>query len=433
MFFFSMCAFLANPAQQEQIVKLVCKDMGADSCDGADVTAAASLWVEYTNTISGVVSLFTAGTLGAVADVYGRRPVLVISALGTVVQFSLNALADGVLRSAWQGTLVVGSTLYGLTGGFPVTLMALFAYAADTTQPRQRAVVFTIMECSNGIGAVLGQGGSGYLASRWGNVSAFYFGIVGMLLCLAYCVFIIPESLEAANRTLKFEWRRANTLGALRVLICPPPPPPRDLQGRHVMPALASVFFLVFLAFMGAIQVLVLYSEQLFNWSSATVGYFLSVNSGASSAFALVIVKILEPRMRNEVDEVRVVQAATVLAAFTFAAMGVIRDPVLMFVASGVLGIPVGMPFGFLRGLLSKGMPAAGQGLVLSAVCALEIVCFVVAPLLFNGLYAVTAAWSPGFCLFLMSGLSVLAVVGLSLVVPKRSQGDVPLLSHAAE
>lgn len=96
-----MCAFLAAPAQQEQIVNLVCADMAAADCAGADVTAAASLWVEYTSTISGVVSLLTAGTLGAVADVYGRRPVLVISTLGTVVQFVLNALSDGALMGVW--------------------------------------------------------------------------------------------------------------------------------------------------------------------------------------------------------------------------------------------------------------------------------------------------------------------------------------------
>lgn len=101
-----------------------------------------------------------------------------------------------------------------------------------------------------------------------------------------------------------------------------------------------------------SLQVLVLYSEQLFDWSPSTVGYFLGVNSGCSSLFALVIVKILEPRMKNEVDEVRVVQVTGVLSAVTFAAMGVLRDPVLMFVASGVLGIPVGIPFGFLRGLM---------------------------------------------------------------------------------
>lgn len=79
-------------------------------------------------------------------------------------------------------------------------------------------------------------------------------------------------------------------------------------------------------------------------------------------------------------------------------------------------------------------MPASAQGLVLSAVCALEIVCFVVAPLLFNSLYAVTASWSPGFCLFLMSGLSALSVIGLSLVLPPRGrdQGFAPLLSHVA-
>ena len=119
-------------------------------------------------------------------------------------------------------------------------------------------------------------------------------------------------------------------------------------------------------------------------------------------------------------------QAFTALSAAAYVAMGIIRSPALMFAAAGVLGFALSMPFGFLRGLISKGVSASRQGQSMAGVCAVQVFMYVLAPVVFNTMYTAVAAWWPGFCLVSMGALCTAgaATIGFLAVRSRSAQGS---------
>ncbi len=127
-------------------------------------------------------------------------------------------------------------------------------------------------------------------------------------------------------------------------------------------------------------------------------------------------------------------QAFFVLAGGAYVALGVIRSEIPMFVVSGVLGLGLSVPFGFLRGLMSKGVSASRQGQTMAGICAVQVGISVVAPALFNSLYTALVAWSPGVCLYLMGGLTLFGagiVQYVARTADHRTGEGAPLLAAA--
>ena len=69
----------------------------ADSCDDGEVSAAAALTSSYVFLIESVCSLLVVGSLGSLSDRVGRRPLLALAVVGTLVE-SLGVVAVVRLR-----------------------------------------------------------------------------------------------------------------------------------------------------------------------------------------------------------------------------------------------------------------------------------------------------------------------------------------------
>ena len=94
--------------------------------------------------------------LGRISDHVGRRPVLLVSQMGTFVGFLLLAFAP----SLWL--VFVSRAIDGLTAG---NLSLAQAYIVDVTRPEERAKSFGIIGIAFGIGFLVGPGVSGYLST----------------------------------------------------------------------------------------------------------------------------------------------------------------------------------------------------------------------------------------------------------------------------
>jgi MFS family permease len=89
----------------------------------------------------------SAPVIGRFSDKYGRRPLLLISLLGTVGSFLLMAFAPSAIF------LFIARALDGLTAGnFPVAM----AVISDTTEPKDRAKGFGMIGAAFGFGFVIG-------------------------------------------------------------------------------------------------------------------------------------------------------------------------------------------------------------------------------------------------------------------------------------
>lgn len=153
-----------------------------------------------------VMQLVFSPVLGRLSDKYGRRPILLISLIGTSVGFFILGFAT----TLWM--LFLGRIIDGISGG---NISTAQAYIADVTTKENRAKGMGLIGAAFGLGFVFGPAIGGIM-SRWGIHVPFLFagGLAFANAILLY--FTLPETITpdhparvsaAAGRS----WRRLIT------------------------------------------------------------------------------------------------------------------------------------------------------------------------------------------------------------------------------
>ncbi len=145
--------------------------------------------------------------LGRLSDRIGRRPVLIVSQIGTVLSFILfifaaeigQALTANGLNLGISGglfMLYVARLLDGITGGNITTAQA---YITDVTAPKDRAQSLGIISGAFGMGFIFGPAFGGILAEvslTAPFIGAAFITVISVLLT----IFLLEESLDPADR-----------------------------------------------------------------------------------------------------------------------------------------------------------------------------------------------------------------------------------------
>ena len=225
-----------------------------------------------------IVAFFASPVLGLLSDRFGRRPVILLSNLGSAVDFAILALAPNL----WW--LFVGRLL---SGGTAASTTAAAAYIADVTTPEKRAAAFGFVGAAFGIGFALGPAIGGLLGSI-GTRVPFFVAAGLMLASAAYGFFVLPESLVAEKRSTGMAWSRANPLAALTLL-----------RRHRELAGLVTSLFCSNLA-VQSFSVFVLFTILRFHWGERENGFGLAI-FGALSVVASVLtgrlVKRFGPRV----------------------------------------------------------------------------------------------------------------------------------------
>lgn len=134
-----------------------------------------------------LMQLVFSPVLGRLSDKHGRRPILLISLLGTSLGFLILGFATTLTM------LFIGRIIDGISGG---NISTAQAYIADVTTKENRAKGMGLIGAAFGLGFVFGPAIGGIL-SRWGINVPFLFagGLAFANAILLY--FTLPETVTA--------------------------------------------------------------------------------------------------------------------------------------------------------------------------------------------------------------------------------------------
>ncbi len=121
--------------------------------------------------------------LGQLSDRFGRRPVLIVSQIGTLIGFIILARANAL----W--VIFLSRFIDGATAG---NLSVAQAYIADVTEPENRAKAFGIIGIAFGFGFLIGPAISGFLA-HYGFTYPIYAAAGLSFLSILGTIFLLPE------------------------------------------------------------------------------------------------------------------------------------------------------------------------------------------------------------------------------------------------
>ena len=123
--------------------------------------------------------LISGPVIGHISDRVGRKPMLLISQIGTFIGFIVMARAQAL----WM--LYVARVLDGSTAG---NLSLAQAYISDHTEPSQRAKSFGLIGIAFGVGFFIGPSLTGYLSATYSLTTPIYLAAVmsaTSILCTA--------------------------------------------------------------------------------------------------------------------------------------------------------------------------------------------------------------------------------------------------------
>jgi len=334
--------------------------------------------------------------LGALSDRFGRRPVLILSAIGLGLDYVVMALAPNL---AW---LFVGRVLSGITAASYPTAAA---YVADVTPPERRAAAFGMIGAAWGVGFILGPAFGGVLGGVGARLP--FWAAAGMSLASAgYGFFVLPESLPALVRK-KFTWRRANPIGSLTLL-----------RSHRGLLGLASSTFLSFLAFQVLPSVFVIYAGSRYNWHEIQVGLTLTIVGVCNIAVQGVLVK----RVIKRVGERRTLYTGLLGGMAGFLVYGLAP-----FGWVFLLGIPVfaliGLSQPALQSLMSRRVTPSEQGQLQGANASILGLTGILGPILFGWVLSQSLGLTAGVDLrgapFLLAAVIMLASAAVAARVTR--------------
>lgn len=126
--------------------------------------------------------------LGSLADLVGRRRVILASISAIAVTMFLTAFVDNFFQ------FFVARLLTGL--GVGAMLASIPAIASEYSPEKYKGMAVTIATVGYPAGAMLGGAFGPQLIGNWGWQGVFYFGGVATLVIAAISYFLLPESLH---------------------------------------------------------------------------------------------------------------------------------------------------------------------------------------------------------------------------------------------
>jgi multidrug resistance protein len=228
----------------------------------AEKLGGGAIVVALLSTAFSLAQFVMSPVLGSLSDRAGRRPVMLLSILGSV-------LANLVLGFSMHIGLVFAARV--VAGASKANVSTAYAYVADVVEPKERAKYMGMMGAALGMGFVVGPAIGGLLSTPEMPTLPFFVSAALSLVNLLMAWMWLPETRFLRDEAGDAE-RRAENGGSRR-------PGPFELYRKvrgTLLGRLVLVNFLFFSSFAAMESTFALYNKGVFGWLEKETGFYLT-------------------------------------------------------------------------------------------------------------------------------------------------------------
>lgn len=303
--------------------------------------------------------------LGSLSDKYGRKPILLITQLGTLLSWVIFGIAY-FLPEIYFGSIALpiivisfSRIIDGITGG---NISVAQAYISDIASAAQKTKAFGLTGAVFGLGFLIGPALGGISAStQISYLGTVLVAISISLVTLALLKWNLPESLPPSKRDTELELKFWNEINILKKI--------SQLKAGRFLNQLLLVRFFYFFVFSSFTTMIILYLEQEFELGQTSLGLFLSV----IGLFSILNQAVVSPWVANKLGNLKTFGSSIIILIILLVSIPFIPThlawfglPIsLMFFLVHTfflnLGISLGMPT--FKSYLANALPATKQGI----------------------------------------------------------------------
>lgn len=322
--------------------------------------------------------LIGAPVLGRWSDIYGRKRILLLSQIGTLLSWIIFLAAlflpvstlfkvDSGVLGAFTFTLPLAVLFFarafdGLTGG---SISVANAYLADITEEKDRNRNFGKMSISSNLGFIVGPALAGILSvTQYGEAAPVLGAIVISLIGIAVIMFYIPESKECSLEG-PVDSEDMRKLFGYGIKECGTA---REKTGKPSfgevfklpnIPYMLGLYFLIFLGFNIFYTSFPLHAIAALDWSIVEMGIYFAVLSG----LLIIVQGSILPGLSKRYSDASLIIFGSLMLGTNFLLL-IPGDLFLTYLATGFFALGDGLMWPSFLSLLSKIAGKKYQGTV---------------------------------------------------------------------
>lgn len=205
--------------------------------------------------VKGILAFLSSAPIGFLSDLYGRKPILLITVIFTCLPIPI------MLLSSYYFFII-----FALSGLFSVTFSVVFAYVADLTTGPKRSSAYGQVSATFAASLIISPALGAHLSRVYGDNLVILLATSVAILDVLFILFIMPESLPEKLRSPQVSlWQQADPLSTFRKI------------GRDFM--IWTLCFTVFLSYLpeaGQYSCFFVYLKLIVGFSEEQVALFIA-------------------------------------------------------------------------------------------------------------------------------------------------------------
>ncbi|XP_004452323.1 hippocampus abundant transcript-like protein 1 isoform X2 [Dasypus novemcinctus] len=314
--------------------------------------------------VKGLLSFLSAPLIGALSDVWGRKPFLLLTVFFTCFPIPLMRI------NAWWYFAMIS-----VSGIFSVTFSVIFAYVADVTQEHERSTAYGWVSATFAASLVSSPAIGAYLSASYGDSLVVLVATVVALLDICFILLAVPESLPEKMRPVswgaRISWKQADPFASLKKV------------GKDSTVLLICItVFLSYLPEAGQYSSFFLYLRQVIGFGAIKIAAFIAMVGILSIVAQTVFLSILMRSLGNK---------NTVLLGLGFQMSQLawygFGSQAWMMWAAGTVAAMSSITFPAISALVSRNAESDQQGVAQGIITGIRGLCNGLGPALYGFIF----------------------------------------------